>query len=727
MQTSPCPDSRGEKRVPSFAPAVIVLLALVLSPVPGLSQRLSYPETFKSDHVDTYFGTNVPDPYRWLEDDTSAAVAAWVKAQNTTTFSYLEKIPFRDQIKDRLTAIWNYPRYGAPRREGSSWYYYKNDGLQNQSVLYRQDSPDSPGEVFIDPNGFSADGTIALGSVAFSHDGARVAYEISRSGSDWTDIVVMDVATRATSDTLHWVKFSGISWFGDGFFYSGYDAPTDTSKVLTTKNVYHKVFYHRVGTPQSEDELTYENPAESELLYGLSVTEDQKFATLSAYHGSSKGNALYYQDPAKRGEGFLPIITTTDDRIYLVEDVGGKLILFTNRNAPNGKLILFDPAHPAEAEWKTIVPEKENVLTNVTSAGGKLFLTYIKDVSHHVYVHDFSGVPEREITMPVLGTVGGFDGKADQFSTYFTVTSFTSPSTIYRYDIATGTSTLYRRSEIDFNPDAYVTKQVFYTSKDGSRIPMFITHRKDIVPDGSNPALLYGYGGFNVNLMPSFSVSRLVFMEQGGVFAQANLRGGGEYGEKWHEAGMNLNKQNVFDDFIAAAEYLISEKYTSPAKLAVQGGSNGGLLVGAVINQRPELFRVALPAVGVMDMLRFHKFTIGWAWVADYGSSDDSVQFRNLLTYSPIHNIRTGLPYPSTLVTTADHDDRVVPAHSFKYISTLQEKYDGPNPVLIRIETKAGHGGGKPTSKIIEEYADLYAFTFFNMGVTPTYPVPGTR
>jgi len=686
------------------------------------SQGLKYPETFKSDHSDNYFGTTVPDPYRWLEDDTSEAVAEWVTSQNKVTFSYLEKIPFRGKIKERLTAIYNYPRYRAPFREGKFWYFYKNDGLQNQSVLYRQDSPDSPADVFIDPNNFSSDGTIALGSVSFSTNGSLVAYEISKSGSDWTDIVLMDVATKTTSDTLHWVKFSGISWYGKGFFYSGYDAPSDTSKALSNKNEYHKVFYHRAGTPQSAEELTYENQAESELLYGVSVSEDEKVATLSAYHGSSKGNALYYQDPSRRKDGFLPIITTTDHRIYLVENVDGKLILFTNRNAPNGRLILFDPAHPAEADWKTIVPEKTDVLSSIRSSGGKLFLTYIKDVSHRVYVHDFTGALEKEIKLPVLGRVGGFGGKADQPSVFFTVTSFTSPSTIYRYDIVAGSYELFRKTEIDFNPDGYVTKQVFYKSKDGTSIPMFITHRKDLVTDGTNPTLLYAYGGFNVNLMPSFSVTRLVFMEQGGIYAQANLRGGGEYGEKWHEAGMNLNKQNVFDDFIAAAEYLIDEKYTSAAKLAIQGRSNGGLLIGAAINQRPDLFRVALPGVGVMDMLRFHKFTIGWAWTADYGSSDDSVQFGNLLTFSPIHNIREGLSYPATLVTTADHDDRVVPAHSFKYISTLQERYEGENPVLIRIETKAGHGGGKPTSKLIEEYADMYAFTFFNLGVTPKYP-----
>ncbi|HLF13642.1 MAG TPA: prolyl oligopeptidase family serine peptidase, partial [Bacteroidota bacterium] len=651
-----------------------------------------------------------------------AAVAEWVKAQNVVTFSYLEKIPFRQKIRERLTAIWNYPRYGSPFREGKYYYYYKNDGLQNQSVLYKQASPDSKGEVFIDPNTFSTDGTVALGSLSFSRDGSRLAFGISKSGSDWVDIVLMDVATKTTSDTLRWVKFSGVSWYGDGFFYSRYDAPADTSKMLSKKNEYHKVYYHRAGTRQAQDALVYEDPSQSEFLFGVSVTEDESIALLSASRGSSRGNALSYKNLTTPAAAFTPIITTTDDRIYAVENVGEKLILFTNRNAPNGKLLLFDPAHPAEADWKTIIPEKEEVLSGVSSAGGKLFLTYIKDVSHRVYVYDFNGALEREIALPVPGTAGGFSGKNDERELFFSVTSFTSPSTIYRYDVAAGTYSLYRKTDIDFNPDEYVTKQVFYNSKDGTRIPMFVIHKRGITLDGTNPTLLYGYGGFNASMMPSFSVTRLAFIEQGGVYALANLRGGGEYGEKWHEAGMKLNKQNVFDDFISAAEYLIAQKYTSPAKLAIQGGSNGGLLVGAVANQRPELFRVALPAVGVMDMLRFHRFTIGWAWVADYGSSDDSVQFKNLLSYSPLHNIGAGAPYPAMLVTTADHDDRVVPAHSFKYISTLQDAYHGPNPVLIRIETKAGHGGGKPISKVIEENADLYAFMLYNLGVTPKYP-----
>jgi prolyl oligopeptidase len=699
------------------------LLLLVLFPAaPSGAQELAYPKTAKVDHVDDYFGTKVADPYRWLEEDTSAAVAGWVKAQNEVTFSYLAKIPYRDKIKERLTAIWNYPRFGIPFREGKRWYYYKNDGLQNQSVLYVQESPDAPGQVFIDPNTFSTDGTVALGSLAFSRDGSRLAFSISRSGSDWADIVVMDASTKAASDTLRWVKFSGISWEGDGFYYSRYDAPADAGTALTKKNEFHKVYYHRAGTPQSADALVHQDATQPEFLFGLSVTEDESVETLSASRGSSKGNALYYRTAGTSGGAFIPITTSTDHRIYAVENLGAKLILYTNNNAPNGKLVVFDPARPDEKDWTTLVPERDEVLSGVNSAGGKLVLTYIKDVSHRVYVYDYSGVLEREVSLPVLGTVSGFGGKKEDRELFFSITSFTSPSTIYRYDVAAGTYKLYRKTDIDFNADDYVTKQVFYTSKDGTRIPMFVTHRKNIVLDGTNPTLLYGYGGFNQNMMPSFSVTRLAFIEQGGVFALANLRGGGEYGEKWHEAGMNLKKQNVFDDCIAAAEYLIAAKYTSPSKLALQGGSNGGLLVGAVVNQRPDLFRVALPAVGVMDMLRFHKFTIGWAWVSDYGSSDDSVQFRNLLTFSPLHNIREGASYPAVLVTTADHDDRVVPAHSFKYISTLQEKYRGPNPVIIRIETKAGHGGGKPTSKVIEEYADIYAFTFFNMGITPVYP-----
>ena len=514
---------------------ILLFFAFAASALPANlhAQEIQYPATLKIDHVDEYFGTKVSDPYRWLEDDTSAATAAWVKSQNEVTFGYLAKIPFRQKIMDRLTAIWNYPRYSAPFREGTYYYYYKNDGLQNQSVLYRQPTLDAEGEVFIDPNTISTDGTIALGSVSFSRDGSRLAYEISKSGSEWTDIVAMHAATKNTSDTLHWVKYSGISWYRDGFFYSRYDIPSDTSTMLSKKSEYHKVYYHRAGTPQGRDELVHQDTAHSEFLFGVSVTEDETMALLWASKGASKGNALYYKKLGTPDAGFRPIITTTDDDVNAVDNVGEKLILSTNRNAPNGRHILFDPAHPAEADWKTIVAEKNDVLSGVTSASGKLFLTYIKDVSHRIFVHDFTGALEKEIVLPVLGTAGGFGGKRGATELFFTVTSFTSPSTIYRYDVAAGTYSLFRKSEIDFNADGYVTKQVFYNSKDGTRIPMFVTHRKDVNLDGTNPTLLYGYGGFNVNIMPSFSVTRLAFIEQGGVYALRICAAAGVRGEAW--------------------------------------------------------------------------------------------------------------------------------------------------------------------------------------------------
>ncbi len=699
-------------------------LCLVLLSFLTLSgQPLQYPTTRKVEHVDTYFGVKVPDPYRWLENDTARDVAEWVEAQNKVTFGYLEGIPFRQKIKERFTKIWNYPKYGAPFRAGSHFFFSKNDGLQNQSVLYIQKSLDETPEVFLDPNKLSLDGTVALSGQSFSKDGRYFAYAISRSGSDWQEIYVIDVETRQpTSDQLKWVKFSDISWRGNGFYYCRYDAPSDTAKKLSTKNEFHKVYYHTIGKDQSDDLLVYEDKDHPLRLFSLSTSEDERFMVLTISQSGSKGNALYYRDTRKSDDTFTSLLQTFDDDISLVNSVDDKLILQTNRNAPNNRLVEIDTKNPEEKNWKELVAEKPEVLSSVTTAGGKLFLTYIKDVSHHVYVYSLAGHEENELAFPVLGTVGGFGGKNEDTFVFYTLTSFTFPPTIYRYDIGTRQSTLYRKPEIDFNAGGYETKQVFYNSKDGTRIPMFIVHKKGLAMDGTNPTLLTGYGGFNISSMPSFSASLLIWLEQGGVFALANLRGGGEYGENWHEAGMGLNKQNVFDDFIAAAEYLIAEKYTAPAKLAIQGGSNGGLLIGAVVNQRPELFGVALPAVGVMDMLRFHKFTIGWAWVPDYGSSDDSVHFRNLSSFSPLHNIRSGVEYPALLATTADHDDRVVPAHSFKYISTLQERYHGNHPTLIRIATKAGHGAGKPTSKVIEEIADIYSFAFYNLGVTPKFP-----
>lgn len=687
-----------------------------------LLAQFQYPKTATVEQRDNYFGTPVEDPYRWLEQDTAMNVKQWVGEQNKATFGYLNKIPFRDKVKDRLTKLMNYPKYTAPVRAGKNWYFYKNDGLQNQSVLYIQrGSLEAKPEVLLDPNKLSADGTTSLAGTEFDKNGKYLAYSISKAGSDWREIYVMDVKTKKVlKDKIEWGKFTGITWYGNGFYYSRYPTPLDTGSKLSTSNAYHQVFYHVLGTAQSKDALIYQDKDNPQRLFFAGLTEDERFLSIYVSQRGSNGNALYYRD-LKKKTNFLPIITTFDDDISIIDNIGDKLLFTTNRNAPNQKVVLCDPEHPDEKNWKVILPEKPEPLTSVSIIGNKLFAVYLKDVSHRVYVYDLHGKLEDEIPLETLGTVAGFEGKRKDQFTFYTLTSFTYPATIYKYDISTKTSSLFRKTEVDFDPDDYVTKQVFYPSKDGTKIPMFIIHKKGIPLNGNNATLLYGYGGFNISINPSFSPSKLLWLEQGGVYAVANIRGGSEYGEEWHKAGMRLNKQNVFDDFIAAAEYLIANKYTNPSKLAIQGGSNGGLLVGAVVNQRPDLFKVALPAVGVMDMLRFHKFTIGWAWVNDYGSSDDSVQFENLKKYSPVHNIREGVNYPATLVTTADHDDRVVPAHSFKYISTLQQKYKGPNPVMIRIETSAGHGAGKPTSKIIEEAADVYSFTWWNMGLTPMY------
>lgn len=698
----------------------IFFLLLAIS-VTMLSQ-LQYPKTIKTGHVDSYFGLQVADPYRWMEQDTAVAVKEWVGDQNKVTFGYLNQIPFREKVKNRLTKLLNYPKYTAPFRSGKNWFFYKNDGLQNQSILYIQrGSLDAKPELFLDPNKLSADGTTSIQGTSFDKDGKYFAYAVSKAGSDWRDIYVMDVASKKLlSDKIEWAKFTGITWLGNGFYYSRYPTPSDTGSKLSTSNAYHKAYYHIIGTPQSKDALVYEDKENPQRTVGIGATEDERFISLYISQRGSNGNALYYRDLNKRTV-FLPIITTFDDDVSIIDNIGGKLLLSTNRHAPNQKVVLCDPEHPGEENWKEILPEKPEPLTSVSVVGGKIFAVYMKDVSHHVYVYDLNGKFENEIPLETLGNVAGFGGERKDAFTFYTLTSFTYPATIYKYDIKTKLSSLFRKTEVDFNPNDYETKQIFYPSKDGTKIPMFIVHKKGIPLDGNNPALLYGYGGFNVSINPSFSASRLLWLEQGGVYAVSNIRGGSEYGEKWHEAGMRFNKQNVFDDFIAAAEYLVGNKYTNPSRLAIQGGSNGGLLVGAVTNQRPDLFKVALPAVGVMDMLRFHKFTIGWAWVNDYGSSDDSAQFNYLKKYSPIHNIRDSVNYPALLVTTADHDDRVVPAHSFKYISTLQEKYKGPNPVLIRIETSAGHGAGKPTAKIIEETSDIYSFTWWNMGITPMY------
>lgn len=704
--------------------AVAGFAFLLFCVAPANAQKLEYPETKKSDQVDEYFGVKVADPYRWLENENSPETADWVREQNEVTLGYLERIPFRRQIRQRLEKLYNYPKYSAPSRTGEYYIFSKNDGLQNQSVIYIQKGLDGVPEVLLDPNKFSADGTSQLAGFSLSKDGRYAAYGISKGGSDWHERYVMEVATRKVlPDVLKWVKISGMAWQGDGFYYSRYDAP-EAGKELTTKNENHKVYYHKIGTPQSEDRLVYEDKANPERFHILSTTEDERFAVLSITDRGKgkKGNALLYLDASTGDKNFKPIVAEVGEDIYdLIDNVGDKILLQTNRNAPNWRVVLFDSKRPDERSWKEILPEKPEPLQQTASiAGGKLFASYLKDVTTRTYVYSLDGKLENEIELPALGSAGGFGGNIDDKFVFYSFSSFTFPPAIYRYDIATRKSTLFRSPEIPgFNPSAFETKQIFYTSKDGTRVPMFVTHKKGLKLDGTNPTLVYGYGGFNIALFPGFNPLRLALLEQGVVYVVANLRGGAEYGKKWHEAGTKLKKQNVFDDFIAAAEYLIANKYTSPGKLAIHGVSNGGLLVGAVANQRPELFKVVIQQAGVMDMLRFHKFTIGWNWIADYGSSDNAEEFKALYAYSPIHNVREGVNYPATLTTTADHDDRVVPGHSFKYAAVLQEKQkEGGNPVLIRIDTKSGHGASN-TTKAIEQTADIYSFVLHNLGVSP--------
>jgi len=679
---------------------------------------LAYPETKKVDHVDNYHGKQVADPYRWLETHNDE-VDAWIKAQNEVTQEYLGDIDFRDNIKTRLTEIWNYPKYGAPFKKAGKYYFYKNDGLQNQSVLYVQETLESEPKVFFDPNKLSSDGTVALTAFAFSKDGKYVAVGTSSGGSDWNTYQVMDAATgKMLDDKLEWVKFSGPSWYKDGFFYSRYDAPTEGNK-LANKNEYHKVYYHKVGTPQSQDQLVYEDKAHALRNFYGQTTDDERFLILNASEGASGANALFYKDLKDPKSTIKPIVSNFESEYNVVDNFGDKLLVKTNKNAPRYRLVLIDPKKPQEANWKTIVPQSDNVMQGVSTVGGRIIATYMKDATSQVIVYDQNGKQLNTVELPTLGTVSGFAGDQKEKETFFTFTSFTYPPTIYRYDVPSNKVTLFRKTEVNVDTDAYETKQVFYTSKDGTKVPMFIVHKKGLKLDGTNPTYLYAYGGFNISMTPGFSIANMLWLENGGVYAMPNLRGGGEYGEDWHKAGMTPNKQNVFDDFIAAAEYLINQKYTSSERLAVAGGSNGGLLVGAFMTQRPELAKVALPAVGVMDMLRFHKFTIGWAWVPEYGSSDDAAQFENLYKFSPLHNIKEGVKYPATMVKTADHDDRVVPAHSFKFISELQAKGAPGNPYLIRVDVRAGHGAGKPTSLVIQEYADTYSFIYKNMGVNP--------
>jgi len=684
--------------------------------------RMTYPTTKKIDHIDTYHGTAVADPYHWLEDDTSPETAAWVEAQNKVTSAHLETIPFRSQLGERLEQLFNYPKFSAPVRRGTTYYFSKNDGLQNQAVIYRQTGLDGTPEVLLDPNTLSADGTTRLGAFQISKDGTLAVYGLSEGGSDWNTYKVLDLATRQPlSDTVEWVKVSGAAWAGNGFFYSRYPAPVE-GKDLSAKNVNHQVYFHTLGTPQSADKLVFSDPANPERFHTVETTEDERFLVLTVSDRGSgkKGNALFYRDLASKDNNFKPIVGEIGDDSYsFIDNVSDRFLISTDHKAPNGRVFLFDPQTPAETAWTDVLPSRSQPLDGVSTGGGKLFASYLHDVTSRAYVFDLTGRQEHEIALPGPGTVQGLGGRHDDTQIFFTYTSFNYPPTIFSYDVATQTTTPFREVTIPgFRSGDYEVSQVFVTSKDGTRVPMFLTCRKGLQKNGQNPTLMYGYGGFNVTLSPAFSALRIALLEQGFIYASVNLRGGNEYGEAWHEAGTRHKKQNVFDDFIAAGEWLIDNQYTSSAKLAIQGGSNGGTLVGAVVNQRPDLAKVAIPQVGVMDMLRFHKFTIGWNWIADYGSSDNPEEFRTLYAYSPLHNLKAGTAYPATLITTADHDDRVVPAHSFKYAATLQERQGGKAPVLIRIETKSGHGASN-TRKQIENTADIFAFVMYHLGVTP--------
>ncbi len=682
-------------------------------------ERVSYPESKKGELTDNYHGTQIADPFRWLENDTSAETEAWVKTQNKVTFGFLNKIPFRNEIKERLTKIWDYPKFSVTFKKGERYFFFKNDGMQNQSVLYIQENLDAEPKVLLDPNKLSDDGTVALASYNVSKDGKYLAYGIARGGSDWNEIFVMEIDSRKMlNDHLMWIKFSGISWEGNGFYYSRYDAPTGSE--FSGKNEYHKVYYHRVGQDQSNDKLVFENKKYPLRNYYASVTENEEFLIINETE-STTGNSLYVKNLTKKNAQFQTLIDGFDNDYTVVDYFNEKLLVLTNWEAPKYQLFEVDPKKLDKKYWKVLLPEKEEVLEGISLVGGKIVAEYMKDAYSQAFIYDMKGNKIADLNLPGIGTMSGFNGEKDENIAFYGFTSFTFPSTIYKYDVEKNKSEIYRRPQIDFDASKYETKQVFYKSKDGTKVPMFIVHKKGLELNGKNPTLLYGYGGFNISLTPGFSTTRLILLEQGGVFAMPNIRGGGEYGEAWHLAGTLGQKQNVFDDFVAAAEYLIDNKYTSSDYLAIQGGSNGGLLVGAVITQRPDLVKVAFPAVGVLDMLRYHLFTIGWAWATDYGTSDKQEDFDYLIKYSPLHNVKEGVCYPATMVTTADHDDRVVPAHSFKFIAELQDKQACVNPVLIRIETKAGHGAGKPTAKIIEEYADIYSFLFYNMGVTPVY------
>lgn len=694
----------------------IIFVIITLASTNLMSQKIDYPKTETVNQVDDYFGTKISDPYRWLENDTAANTEAWVKMQNSVTNNYLQSIPFRKEIHERLTELWNYPKTSAPYKNGKYFFYSKNSGLQSQYILHVQEGENGKAEVLLDPNKLSTDGTVALQGTSLSKSQKYFAYSVSASGSDWQEIYVMDFKTKKLlADKITYVKFTGMSWLGDdGFYYSGYERPKDEKTKYSAKTEYQKIYYHKIGTPQSADELVYEDKEHPLRYVGASLTEDQRFLVLGIAEGTD-GSEIKVKDlNDKNAKGFTTIVTGFSTNADVIENVGDKILIKTNYLAPNYKVVLLDPKKPQAENWKTIIAEQKQILDFVSTGGGKLFAGYLKDANTLVNQCDMNGKLERKIELPGVGTASGFGCKKEDNSFYYTFTSFVYPPTIFKYDIKTGKSNLFRKSAAKFDPSKFECKQVFYTSKDGTKVPMFITYKKGLELNGTNPTMLYAYGGFNINLTPGFSIAIVPFLEEGGVYAVANLRGGAEYGEEWHKAGMLDKKQNVFDDFIAGAEYLIKEKYTSSKNLCVRGGSNGGLLIGAVMTQRPDLFAVAIPQVGVLDMLRYHKFTVGWGWAVEYGSSDKKEDFDYLIKYSPLHNVKPGTCYPATLVTTADHDDRVVPAHSFKFAATLQAAQGCDKPVLIRIDSKAGHGAGKPTAKQIEEWADIWAFTLLN-------------
>ena len=681
-----------------------------------------YPAARKSDQVDDYHGMQVADPYRWLEDPDSEETRAWVKSQQDLTAKYFAEIPERARIQERLTELWNFERFGLPAERGGKYFYDRNDGLQNQSVIYVADTLNGDPRELLDPNKLSEDGTVALSGTALSDDGKSLAYGLASSGSDWQEWKIRNVASGADlEDHLKWIKFSGASWTPDGagFYYSRYDEPSEETKFTGT-NYFQKLYYHRVGTPQSDDVLTYHRADEKEWGFDGEVTEDGKYLIITVTRGTERKNQVFYQDLSQPGSSVVELLSGFDAQYAFIANDGGVFYLKTDLDAPRSRVVAIDISKPEREAWKEILPQTENVLESASVVGDKLFAVYMKDAYNQVEVHALDGKPLGAVQLPGIGTVTGFRGRRDQSETFYSFVSFTQPATIYRYDLKSGESSVFRAPHTAFDSSRYETRQVFYQSKDGTRVPMFITAKKGLKLDGANPTLLYAYGGFDIAMTPTYSVTTAVWLEMGGIYALPNLRGGGEYGREWHEAGMKDHKQNVFDDFIAAAEYLIQEKYTSREKLAIFGGSNGGLLVGACMTQRPDLYGACIPAVGVMDMLRFHKFTIGWAWVPEYGSADDAEQFKYLYAYSPLHNLRAGVKYPATLITTADHDDRVVPAHSFKYAATLQEVQSGPEPTLIRIESKAGHGAGTPTSKRIELAADQLSFLVKELDVKAT-------